>query len=175
LTREESKVRDLTRVQACRRRLAQLRVDEAARVAVESLLDDAIAIMGAAAGNIQALDPADDHLRLIASRGFSQPFLDFFDIVQDDENSTCAQAMRSGQRIWVENVAASPIFRGKDSGRVMREAGSVAVQSEPLLDRNGYLLGMISLHWHSPARPTAKQQRILAGRIGRTLDDLDLS
>src|SRR4030095_15592637 len=47
------------------------------------IVDAAIAVTGADMGNIQLLDPVSGTLRTVASRGFEQSFLDFFNSVPE--------------------------------------------------------------------------------------------
>lgn len=172
LAEEEQKLADLMWVEQGRNRLVRLIVDRGARSVIESLLDDAVAIMGAAAGNIQAVDPQGDRLRIIASRGLPAPFLDYFAVVPWNENTVCAGAMLSRESVAVEDVEQCPIFEGKDSGRILLGAGIRAVQSMPLPGRDKHLLGMISTHWHSVTPPDPDRQKRLNGRIHRALDEL---
>jgi hypothetical protein len=53
-------------------------------------------------------------LTIAAQRGFEDPFLNFFASVRDDP-SACAAAMRSGERVIVEDVRESEIFAGQPS------------------------------------------------------------
>ena len=55
------------------------------------IVDAAIAVTGADMGNIQLLDHASGRLRIVASRGFDRPFLEFFDTVQEG-HAACGMA-----------------------------------------------------------------------------------
>ena len=57
------------------------------------IVDAAIAVTGADMGNIQLLDHASGRLRIVASRGFDRPFLEFFDTVQEG-HAACGMACR---------------------------------------------------------------------------------
>jgi GAF domain-containing protein len=100
---------------------------------------------------LQFLD--GDHLKLVGAFGFKQPFLDFFDTVKGNE-CACGTALESRRQIVVPDVDSSEIFAGKPSLAVMREAGSAAVVSTPLIGRDGKLLGMSSIHKRSMFDPT---------------------
>jgi signal transduction histidine kinase len=69
--------------------------------------------------------------------------------------------MARGQRVVVEDVAASLIFKGTPALDVMLAAGARAVQSTPLVSSAGHLLGMISTHWARPHRPSAQSLKRL--------------
>src|SRR6185312_15674937 len=124
-------------------------------------LDAAIAITGADKGNIQLLDPKSDVLRIAVQRGFDKPFLDFFSIVHDGEGSSCGAALQSAERVVVEDVTRSEVFVGTPSLPVMLAAGALAVQSTPLRNSNGAVMGMISTHFARPHRPDEQQLRFM--------------
>jgi PAS domain S-box-containing protein len=124
------------------------------------IMDAAIAVTAADMGKIQLLDSASRTLHIVASRGFHQPFLQFFDTVHEGE-ATSGTTMREGRRIIVEDVTTSPMFAGSQALDVLLEAGVRAVQSTPLVARSGRLVGMLSTHCRSPHRPADRDLRIL--------------
>ena len=130
----------------------------------DSLLEDFLAsansIMGAEKGNIQLLDEKLGALKIVAHRGFTPEFLNFFHAVVD-EAAACAAAMQARQRIVVEDVTTSPIFRNTPALQVLLNAGIRAVQSTPLLSREGKVLGMISTQFSQPHRPSENELRFL--------------
>ena len=117
------------------------------------ILDAAIAITGADKGNIQLVDPASDALHIATSRGFEQPFLDFFSAVRKGEAAACGTVLQTTERVIVEDVARSKIFTGQPALAVLLDAGVRAVQSTPLTGRTGVVLGMISTHFSRSHRP----------------------
>jgi K+-sensing histidine kinase KdpD len=72
-------------------------------------LETAIAITGADKGNVQLFDGNSVALTIAAHRGFEDNFLKFFEDVRND-NTACAEAMRSARRVIVEDVTRSEIF-----------------------------------------------------------------
>jgi PAS domain S-box-containing protein len=127
-------------------------------ILLDEILDAAIAITGADMGNIQLLDGAT--LKIVAQRGFEAPFLEFFNTVHDGL-AACGTAMQRGERVIVEDVAASPLFAGSPACDVMLAAQARAVQSTPLLARSGRMLGMFSTHYRVPRRPEQRELRLL--------------
>jgi len=109
---------------------------------LNTVVDTAITITGADKGNLQLLDRTTGVLTIAAQRGFEAPFLNFFSAVRD-EASACAAAMRSGERVIVEDVRGSEIFAGQPSKDVLIDAGVRAVISTPLIASSGNLLGKI--------------------------------
>lgn len=123
------------------------------------VLDIARKINGADRGNLQLFDRGCGGLTIAAQRGFEQPFLAYFALVAD-ENSACGQAMARNQVIVVPDVLHSPIFDGM-SKRVMRDAGALAVQSTPLTNSSGQLIGVLSTHFDRPWEPTHGEQYLV--------------
>ena len=68
---------------------------------------------------------------------------------------------RSGERVVIEDITTSPIFVGTPALEVQLKAGIHAVQSTPLISREGKLLGMISTHFKTPRRPDERSLRLL--------------
>ncbi|HEX5244074.1 MAG TPA: sensor histidine kinase [Tepidisphaeraceae bacterium] len=124
------------------------------------IIDTAIVITNADKGNIQLFDRTSGGLVISAQRGFDDAFLKFFAKVSDDA-AACAAAMRSGQRVIVEDVLASEIFAGQSSQAALITADVRAVISSPLVSSAGALLGMISTHFSNPNRPDDRQLRLL--------------
>ena len=85
-------------------------------------------------GNLQLVKGAS--LEISAHRGFGQPFLDYFGTVHEDQ-AACGAALRSRERVIVEDVRTSPIFFDTPARDVLLAAGALAVQSTPLYSRSG--------------------------------------
>lgn len=139
----------------------------------DRLLDEAIAAIGADMGNVQAVDCVTGCLRIVASRGFDAPFLDFFAVVPDGDHAACGAALKRRDRIIVPDIEASPIFAAQRSRDVLRDAGVRAVQSTPILDRAGTPVGMISTHWRSVCVPGEAAMRRLDGVIESTMSGIE--
>jgi PAS domain S-box-containing protein len=127
---------------------------------LNAVVDAAIAITGADKGNLQLLDPATRMLTIAAQRGFGEPFLKFFASVRNDA-SACAAAIRSGERVIVEDVRESEIFAEQPSKDVLIDAGVCAVISTPLVAITGNLLGIISTHFAKPHRPSERELHLM--------------
>jgi PAS domain S-box-containing protein len=129
------------------------------RTALDDVLDNAIVTSGADFGNIQLYNPQIGALEIVAQRGFRQDFLDYFRTVRVDEGSACAQAMQSAERIIIEDVELDPAY--KPHRQVAAAAGYRAVQSTPLKNRGGTVLGMLSTHFRTQHRPSERDVRLL--------------
>lgn len=121
------------------------------RLLLTEIVNVAIALVGADMGNIQLFDPALGALRIEAQCGFTRSFLHFFNQVHQGQ-AVCGTAMKRAKRVIVEDVTQSPIFRGHPALEVILDAGARSVQSTPLTDPSGRILGMLSTHWRSPRR-----------------------
>jgi PAS domain S-box-containing protein len=122
------------------------------RVGLVEMLIATVELLGADMGNVQIVDAASGKLRISAQKGFEAEFLDFFREVAADDGCACGRALRSGDRVIVEDVEQDPLFAS--CLHIVRNAGFRAVQSTPLIDRKGKALGMISTHFRSPHRPS---------------------
>lgn len=127
---------------------------------LEEVLQAAIEVTGADFGNIQLLDPTVGGLRIVAQQGFCAEFLEYFDHVHEGQ-AVCGAAMKARQRVLVEDVTDSRLFRDARTIEVMLRAGVRAVQSTPLTGRSGELLGMISTHYRVPGQPSEREFRVL--------------
>ncbi len=123
------------------------------------ILDAGIEITAADMGNIQLLDDAG-RLRIVAHRGFEAPFLEFFNEVHNGL-AACGSALQNGERVIVEDVAASPVFAGSPALDAMLAAQARAVQSTPLVSRTGKVLGMFSTHYRQCCRPNERELQLL--------------
>jgi PAS domain S-box-containing protein len=144
--------------------------DEAA--CLNEILNVGIEISGADKGNIQLVDEETGALTMAAHKGFEPWFLDYFEGVAD-ANSACGVALKSKQRVIVENITQSEIFVGKSSLSILREADVFAVQSLPLVSSTGAVLGIISTHFNNPHRPTEQELRLMDLLARQTADYLE--
>lgn len=133
------------------------------------ILDAALFISGADKGNIQLLESSSGTLKIVAQRGFEEPFLKYFAQVSD-EHSVCGLAMQTADRVIVDDVTRSEIFVGQPSLNVLLEAGVRAVISTPLKSSSGNLLGMISTHFGGQ-RPASEHELRLTDILARQAAD----
>jgi PAS domain S-box-containing protein len=125
------------------------------------LLEAAIQVMGADMGSIQMFERERNELRLLAYQGFDPASAAFWEWVRVDSHSTCGMALKTGERVVVQDVEASDSLAGTRDLDYYRLSGIRAVQSTPLLSRDGHLLGMVSTHWRVPHQPGEREVRLL--------------
>jgi PAS domain S-box-containing protein len=124
------------------------------------IVDAALAITAADMGNIQLFDRGSGVLKIVAQRGFEKPFLDFFSAIHQGQ-AACGSALQSGERVVIEDVAASSLFEGKPAREVLLAAGVRAVVSTPLFTRSGQIVAMLSTHYRQPRRPSDRDLHAL--------------
>ncbi len=147
------------------------------------VLEGALALTGADFGNVQIFNPATGVLEIAAHTGFSAEFLEYFAAV-DDEHSACGRAARTGAQTVIIDVGTDPGFTPHRA--IAAATGFRSVQSTPLLDYSGRLIGMVSTHFRRPCRPSDRDLQVLeyygdfagealAGHLGTSrLDDHDV-
>jgi hypothetical protein len=128
------------------------------RPLLDQALDGALLLLGADRGNVQVVDPVTRSLRIVAARGFGPDFLDYFAVVHDD-GSACGRAAKEGTQTVVVDVNTDPGFA--PHREIAAASGFRAVQSTPLVDRTGRLLGIISTHYPSPYRPPSRDLQMM--------------
>jgi hypothetical protein len=131
-------------------------------------LDTVLSLAGADQGNVQLADPVSGALKIVVQHGFDEAFLDHFAVV-DDDSSACGRAARNGTQLVINDVISDPGFEPHRD--VAAASGFRAVQSTPLTDGTGQVLGVVSTHYPRPHAPSAREMRIiqrygdLVGRI----------
>ena len=127
----------------------------------EKILGAAVTIMRSDFASMQMFYPERGELRLLAYRGFNPTAAAFWEWVRPGSGSTCGVALATGKRSIVPDIELSDFMAGSEDLETYRQTGIRAVQSTPLVSRDGHLLGMISTHWHNPHQPTEHDFRLL--------------
>ena len=148
-----------------------VRAENDIRGCLESVLEAALFVTGAPRGNLQLFD--GEGLRIAVQRGFERPFLDFFAMVRNEEDSACGTALEHAKRVMVHDINSSDIFVGTRALAVLLEAQVRAVVSTPLVGSAGQVLGMVSTHFASPHTPSERElalQDLLAQQAANYLE-----
>jgi GAF domain-containing protein len=151
----------------------RLQAQRSFEAAIETLLNDVVALHGAEYGDLQLL--VGDHLVVVAQRGLSGSFLRAFRRVGPADGCACGRALREGRTIVVADVmqdAGYAPFRGE-----AKAAGYRAVQSTPIATSRGRVLGMVSTLFANVHEPTpielatlARYSRVAADFLEELLD-----
>jgi PAS domain S-box-containing protein len=127
--------------------------------ALDEILAGAIELLRADMGAIRILDTARGMLKIEAQRGFSQEYLKCFGEVSAEGASPCCRAVRSIERIIIEDVEADTLFI---PFRPMASTGGYrALQSTPIVNREGTLLGTLATHSRSVHKPEMQDLNLL--------------
>jgi hypothetical protein len=115
----------------------------------------AASVGGANCADLQLYDPAGDVLRMAAHHGFGTEFLAYFGSLDRSQPTACATAWRTQRPVLVDDVSRSRIFAGKPTLEPLRDSGTRAVYSYPLLATDGEVTGVLSFHYNKRAeRPS---------------------
>ncbi|MFM7577891.1 MAG: PAS domain-containing protein, partial [Microcystaceae cyanobacterium] len=98
---------------------------------LHQILNNTVHLLQAGMGNIQLYDRDRQVLEIIVQQGFKAEFLDYFREVRVNTGSACARALKSGQRVIIEDVQVDP--ECLPHRQIFAEAGVRAVQSTPLM------------------------------------------
>jgi hypothetical protein len=126
---------------------------------LDEVLDFGLELLHAERGNVQLADPATGALRIAAQRGFGAEFLDYFAVVADD-GSACGRAARRAAQVMIADVTTDPGFAPHRD--IAAASGFRAVQSTPLIDTSGRLVGMVSTHYPRPVSLPARDLQVMA-------------
>jgi hypothetical protein len=125
---------------------------------LEEGLEDALSLLHADRGNIQIIDPVTGSLVLVLQTGFSDEFLEYFAVV-DDDGSACGRAASKHEQTVIRDVSTDPGFT--PHREIAAASKFRAVQSTPLVDQSGQLVGMLSTHYSRPYVPPARDLRLM--------------
>lgn len=123
-------------------------------------IDAAISITKADKGTIQLVDIDGQSLRLVASRGFSQSFIDHFQNCPFGKES-CGTALQRNERVIVKDITQSSIFAGTPNLKPLLEEEVLAVQSTLLKNSSGKTIGMLSTHYKNTRTPQPRDLQML--------------
>jgi signal transduction histidine kinase len=124
---------------------------------LDEVLTATMDIQQADFGNVQLCNPESHALEIVSQRGFNAEFLDYF-AAADPSSTVCGRAMQSRSRVVIEDVQSDAQFA--PHRHIALAAGFRAVQSTPLVNRGGEILGMISTHFKRPHRPSERVLRL---------------
>ena len=125
----------------------------------DEILAFGLELLHADRGNVQLVDPATGALRIAAQHGFDAEFLDYFAVVADN-GSACGRAAWRAAQVVIADVTTDPGFAPHQD--IAAASGFRAVQSTPLTDRSGRLVGMVSTHYPRPLSLPGRELQTMA-------------
>lgn len=142
--------------------LDRLQAAPSLRALLAQALEAGMSLTRADRGNIQLLDPSTGTLKIAAHHGFADEFLEYFAAVHDDSSACGRAAHRRKQTVIVDVNIDSDFAPHRD---IAAASSFRAVQSTPLTNNAGRLVGVISTHYPHPAAPNERDLEI-AKRFG---------
>jgi two-component sensor histidine kinase len=121
----------------------------------------AMTILASDFGSMQLFVPERNELYLLVSVNFHPDSAKFFEWVSCGEATACGMVLQSGERVIVPDIEACEMMAGTKELDHQRKCGMRAVQSTPLVSRDGESIGMISTHWKAPHAPSEEDLRLL--------------
>lgn len=128
---------------------------------LREILETVINISGAQKGTLQLVKSGTEDLEIVEQSGFEQDFIELFSSASHDTTDVCAEAFKKKERVIVKDVVKSSLFAGTPALKVQLNAGVRAVQSTPLVNRKGELIGILSTHWVYPFCPDDRVLRYI--------------
>ena len=146
----------LTKLNECSSRLWRSR---SLSDGLTEMLAAVVELLNADKGAVQLFNPQQAVLEIAAQSGFEPDFLEFFGRVSQDLESASGRALRSRERVVIEDIEAD--VRYAPFRDLARAAGYRAIISTPLIGKEGEVLGIISMHFSEVYRPSAQGLRRL--------------
>jgi C4-dicarboxylate-specific signal transduction histidine kinase len=124
---------------------------------LEEVLTATMEIQQADFGSVKLYNQKLQAFEIAAHRGFNAEILDYFAHV-DHSSAAFGRAMHAQKRVVIEDVQTHASCA--PHRHIAAAAGFRAMQSTPLLSREGEMLGMISTHFKHPHRPSDRELRL---------------
>lgn len=145
--------------------------DPGLRIIAERAIDDAMKRYGAQFGTLHIYDDELGGLVILAQRNFRAEFLASYALVTPDETAVSGRAFTEGRTIVVEDIRTDLAFAARREAA--REGGFEAVQSSPVRNASGRVLGVLSTHFTTPQRFSAQDIEKMdrhANSVGASLE-----
>lgn len=143
------------------RRLHDMSVSLTGKLDVGSVLEEvlsaAMSVQGTDLGVLSLCDTERGGLTVKVNSGFDE-------VINDGQWLTsgaviCGTCYEQGQRLVIEDVEAEPAFAAYRE--IARIVGFRASHSTPLFTRNGNIIGVLSVHFRQPHRPSEREMRLI--------------
>jgi signal transduction histidine kinase/ActR/RegA family two-component response regulator len=151
----EVQVEDLRRLHETSVRLTSLLDVDAV---LREVLQAAMAVQGTGLGLLSLGDPEQPGLRLGVQAGLDEEFLRHVEAVPPG-GGACGTAYAERRRVVVEDTEADPIYA--PYREAARKAGVRGCHSTPLISRRGDTIGVLSVLFVEPHRPSDRETRLM--------------
>jgi hypothetical protein len=122
-------------------------------------------------GILQVLNEDTGTLRIVAQKGFSPRFLEFFAAVHENF-AACGTTLKRRERVLVNDVTTDPIFKEKSLLEIMRGEEVRSVQSLPLFTSSGCLVGVLAVHYRACDMPSISGHQLEPSYVQDVADHL---
>lgn len=110
----------------------------------KEILDVSMKLTHADRGHIAMLDKQAGHLKVYAQSGLTQEGINHFHRAPVQHGrSVASAALKTLQRVIVEDVAQSPIFRGTPGLSILLNRGIKTMQATPMISSSGNVVGIL--------------------------------
>ncbi len=157
----------MTRLQSLSTRLVQVGDFQSL---LRQILSAATEFTGTRKGNIQVYDPVTKRLEVLIDQGFGESGAG-----EPVPLAVTEEVARKLERVILEDVSRDPGLMTTRDLEVLLKDGVRAIQSTPLISRDGHLLGLLNNHFTSPYRPGERELRYLDLLARMTADFLERS
>ena len=144
------------------RRLHETAVRLTGNLEVESVLREvlqaAMAVPGTSLGLLSLCEPEGPGLALAVHAGFTPQFLDEVRHVPPG-GGACGTAFAERRQVVVEDVTTDPVFAPYRAAA--ESAGFRSCHSTPLFTRRGDIVGVLSVFFPRPRRPSERELRLM--------------
>jgi len=130
-------------------------------------------VMRSECATVQVYDAERDELHLLAAVGVHPESAELWKVVSARDSTVCEPAHRSRQRIVVSDVRVSDVFENSENRRAYELNGTIAVQSTPLVSRDGRLVGMVSTHWQKVHEPSEGELQLFDVLVRQATESLE--
>ena len=163
LLMQERLATDLASTERLQEISAELLGENQAGLLYQKIVDAAALIMRSDFASIQVYSPGrgdGGELKLLAHRGFTPEAAHHWGWVSRASATSYGASLRIQARVIVPDVEAHDVAIRHDDLAVIRRTGIRAMQTTPLVSRDGQLLGMLSTHWGRVYSPTERDLRL---------------
>ena len=137
----------------------RLRLANSLREGLDEMLSATIELLGGALGYVHILDADGKTLRLATQYGFAPDVPQLLHAVSATDNSPSGRALYTRMPVTISDTESDDAY--SEFRSAAREAGYRAIVEAPLMGRYGTPLGMITVHFRAPHRPSdADLQRL---------------
>ena len=144
------------------RRLHQMSVGLVGTLDLDLLLIEvlraALAVQKTNMGMLSLFDIESNGLQLKVQQGFSKKIVKHIEFISPGTGA-CGTCFKERRQIIIEDVETDPIF--ESFREVAKIAGFRACHSTPLIDRLGNIIGVLSVHFPEPHKPSEREMWLM--------------